>query len=267
LATIHNALHWRAVRQAFIKHGQTEDTVFMYMLSAPLWSSLVGSTVFNVSTFIADCIVVWRCWVVWNRKWIVIVLPTITTFAGIAMGIWLEIMLSKTQTDSPPSSAIVAAVTTSQTALNLATTVLCTAMIIVRIVTMSQTHGNRYRRIIEIIVESAVIYSIAIIVHMPFPFAENATNAIPFAVLAQVTGIAPTLIYIRVALGFSRPASSWGGTGIIETLNFNHGSMSNVGPQTIKEYNNASSTIIEEDRKTNNLEDSCYMKDCERSPV
>lgn len=82
------------------------------------------------------------------------------------------------------------------TALTLTTTLIATTTIIWRIVTMGyHINRNRYRNVIEIILESAALYSIVLIVYMPFIVLPNVTDAMPQAVVAQMTVSAGILFH------------------------------------------------------------------------
>ncbi|KAJ7215662.1 hypothetical protein C8J57DRAFT_1255497 [Mycena rebaudengoi] len=72
--------------------------------------------------------------------------------------------------------------------------------------------AGRYRRAIEILVESAVLYSVALIVLLPFLVQKSSfNNGYPHAFVAQLTGICPTLMVARVSFGHARPDETWQG--------------------------------------------------------
>ena len=74
--------------------------------------------------------------------------------------------------------------------LSLVTTCLATILILFRIITMSEraTRKSRgYGRVIEIVVESALLYSVALIVFLPFLVNKSFDDAYPQAVLGQMT--------------------------------------------------------------------------------
>jgi hypothetical protein len=59
--------------------------------------------------------------------------------------------------------------TTAIYSLTLATTVLATSLIIFRIVRMGQTSGiSRYRKVVELVIESSALYSLSVIFVLPF---------------------------------------------------------------------------------------------------
>jgi hypothetical protein len=112
------------------------------------------------------------------------------------------------------------------------TTSLATIFIVLRIITMTDPtvrKAGRYRRAIEILVESAVLYSVVLIVLLPFLVQKSSfNNGYPHAFVAQLTviphsastviilpymmqGICPTLMVARVSFGHARPDETWQG--------------------------------------------------------
>ncbi|PBK60803.1 hypothetical protein ARMSODRAFT_1026240 [Armillaria solidipes] len=94
--------------------------------------------------------------------------------------------------------------------MSLITTVLSTCLIVFRIVKMeggasSPVLLRSYRGIIEIVIESAALYMLTLIIFLAFFIHDNARSAYPQAILNIVTGVAPTLIVLRVASGQARP--------------------------------------------------------------
>ncbi|KAL9709186.1 hypothetical protein Ac2012v2_007541 [Leucoagaricus gongylophorus] len=96
--------------------------------------------------------------------------------------------------------------------LSLASTVISTSLTVYRIITVARETGfhsqNSYRKIIEIVVESAALYSLILIIYVPFLVRSDFSDAYPQAILVNVMGIAPTLIFTRVSAGVSRDYST-----------------------------------------------------------
>ncbi|KAK0471756.1 hypothetical protein IW261DRAFT_1571634 [Armillaria novae-zelandiae] len=110
---------------------------------------------------------------------------------------------------------------TAYISLILTTTILCTLLIIYRIITVSHAGmGIRtFRGIIEIIVESAFIYSIALLVYIVLITCNSYEEPYIDILACFARGIAPTLIVGRVAAGHTRPDESWEGS-ISSSLHF-----------------------------------------------
>ncbi|KAF8989379.1 hypothetical protein BDQ17DRAFT_1414415 [Cyathus striatus] len=106
-------------------------------------------------------------------------------------------------------------------------TVLATSMIIYRILTVSRDTGTTrtYGYIIEILVESGIIYStslLVVVVCFYLPDGNVSTEAYTYAssVLIPATGIAPTMIAERVVNSTEHDEEKW--SQPISTLRFNH---------------------------------------------
>ncbi|KAK0471770.1 hypothetical protein IW261DRAFT_1313926, partial [Armillaria novae-zelandiae] len=174
---------------------------------------------------------IWRCWVVWGQCWLVVLLPILCLLTGtgmlnsgfsvclaqtgnLAMKV-LEIYvdLNDTINDVQDFSVVetVHSWITAYISLILTTTILCTLLIIYRIITVSHAGmGIRtFRGIIEIIVESAFIYSIALLVYIVLITCNSYGEPYIDILAGFAWGIAPTLIVGRVAAGHTCPDESW----------------------------------------------------------
>ncbi|KAK0482444.1 hypothetical protein IW261DRAFT_1678342 [Armillaria novae-zelandiae] len=99
-------------------------------------------------------------------------------------------------------------------AATLGTNVLCTALIVGRILYVTRRQQGimgaiqTYCGILEILVESAALYSITFVVMMILYPLDSNVFFYPLALSYPVTGIAPTLIVLRVAMGQGHPNES-----------------------------------------------------------
>ncbi|KAK0445346.1 uncharacterized protein EV420DRAFT_1572616 [Desarmillaria tabescens] len=218
IATLHLALRWCYIRGSFIIHGQTDDTAFDYLFNAPKWM-LASSVAFTVNTIIADFVVVWRCWNVWGRNWIVGAIPSLANIVGI---VFAGFSLFQQATTPPPGSAWSAAQIDwllPYFCISVAVTVGCTSLIVFKIwnshretdrLTQLPSHRSyKFSRVICTLVESAAMYAVSMIVTLAF-YQHGALNAnFPISITSTITGLAPTLILARVTIGSTRPLSTY----------------------------------------------------------
>ncbi|KAK0483038.1 hypothetical protein EDD18DRAFT_1200713 [Armillaria luteobubalina] len=248
LATIYLAFQWSFTQYAFIDHGETFWWVFVGLQSVTdraVIFRLVGGITGCASTVIADSSMIWRCWIVWGRRWWIIVLPVLCTISGTSRigtcsgvhkpdilplvfdAISVYHVVADTTGDQSDSDSSPYANRIDWTMLSLSltltTTLLCTLLIIYRIVTVAGgKHGaglRSYRGVVEIIVESAALYSVSTVVYMAFVARDELTGAYPNVITASIKGIAPTLIVGRVASGHARPDDSWK-ESVLSSLHF-----------------------------------------------
>ncbi|KAK0212410.1 hypothetical protein DFS33DRAFT_1376903 [Desarmillaria ectypa] len=187
--------------------GNADDTT--------LWAISGAATGANI--LIADSILIWRCWVVWGRRWPMVVLPILLTVSGTAFDVLFiyHNAMDKYSSDGAIwGSAVKWGVIFYS--MSLATTVYCTALIIFRIL----AHREQYWSIIEMVVESAVMYALTLVVFIGFLATDDVGGFYPKALLDTIAGIAPTLIVVRVASGQARSDESWQTKEVSSSLHF-----------------------------------------------
>ncbi|KAG6861651.1 hypothetical protein C0995_013653 [Termitomyces sp. Mi166 len=171
LTTADLAVYWAYVHHAFITHGDSPESIVAALDEYPTW--FLATNVFEaVNVFLADCISIWRTFVVWERKWKVVILPI--AFTIVTLAFW---------------------------SLMLVSPIFCTTSIVYRLV---KAGGLRsYAKIIEILVESAALYCFATLFALTTYPVPGSPFEYAFAFWKTSTGIAPTLIVARMALGKS----------------------------------------------------------------
>ncbi|KAJ6478200.1 hypothetical protein C8R45DRAFT_1006760 [Mycena sanguinolenta] len=158
--------------------------------------SIQNAAIYGLNNSIADGLVIYRCFVIWERKWRVIIVPIIMLIISTIYG--LDFTLS-------PYPFF---------GLTLATNVLVTALTAGRIwwicrqsrAYLNTSEQRRYTSSVTILVESGVLYSVALLTYLIVISIPNLINTLGepiLQMLTQVMGIAPTLIIVRVGLGAS----------------------------------------------------------------
>ncbi|SJL14021.1 uncharacterized protein ARMOST_17473 [Armillaria ostoyae] len=178
-----------------------------------------------LSTILADATLIWRCWIAWDRSWRVVVIPTLcTSFAVGDKGILIYQDLIDTIENISgffAQNSIHWGVLYSS--LILATMLWCTLIIIYRIltVTASVAAGMRsYHRVIEVMVESASLYSAVLVVLLVLEVRNDLAVSYVIAIAESMRGIMPAMQIGRVAAGHARPDESWSGSSASGSLHF-----------------------------------------------
>jgi len=151
--------------------------------------------IFGVNNVIADGLVIYRCYCVWNYNGYVVIIPILSLIATSLFGLDLDL---------PPLPFY---------GLSLATNILVTILTGGRIwwiyrearICLKTDVQKRYLSSLAILVESGVLYSatvLAFLILVTVVPTRISTPAI-YQMLAQIMGIAPTLIIVRVGLGVS----------------------------------------------------------------
>ncbi len=231
LDTLTIAFSWSLGSYVFIGNGWNFWTVFLALvISTPpsMKAQWAVSIAGGISTLLADTSLVrqfptrtcqdltasqiWRCWTVWGRRWLIVLIPIVCTLTGTGIvhsefappnpALTEDSVIKIVDTyhlihDTPDntqdllsygSAAIWSILYIS---FLMATTIICTLLIIYRIVTVTGGMGIRsYRGVIEIIVESALIYSVSLLVYVVLVARESSGG--PYAdVIASAARVGP----------------------------------------------------------------------------
>ncbi|KAJ6612622.1 hypothetical protein B0H10DRAFT_2222970 [Mycena sp. CBHHK59/15] len=235
LSTVHVACRWVLVKEAFIDHADTPTSTLIYLVQSPLWLTVLAAVTLTVNTLVADCVLIWRCWIVWNQDWKIVLLPLLCTLAGAGLGFRSVAEQAAYVINPNLDRNSFVDFATPYFALSLVTTALATILIITRIVTLTESATRKsrgYGCVIEVVVESALLYSVTLIVFLPFLVRASDNDGYPQAILAQMTGMAPTLIVARVSFGLTRPDETWQVPTKSVTLAFATGSLRSELPSS-----------------------------------
>ncbi|KAG7442240.1 uncharacterized protein BT62DRAFT_996787 [Guyanagaster necrorhizus] len=76
---------WAFTHHAFIDEGQNCYTVYSELNGfSPMstQATLAAGITSCISTVIADSSLIWRCWILWGRRWLVVIIPILCTILG-----------------------------------------------------------------------------------------------------------------------------------------------------------------------------------------
>ncbi|KAF8180185.1 hypothetical protein BJ912DRAFT_634111 [Pholiota molesta] len=82
---VQTGLQWYATKWQFVDNGDTRDSVFVSLFDTPNWSSIVGSILVFTCFVLADVLLIWRCFFVWNRSFRVISMPLLLLIIEIGL--------------------------------------------------------------------------------------------------------------------------------------------------------------------------------------
>ncbi|KAJ7491685.1 hypothetical protein B0H11DRAFT_1859104 [Mycena galericulata] len=217
-ATIHSSLTWEFFILPFQEHGASPDVLIA--LSHPsLGPKILALLVSAVIFIMADVIMIWRCWVVWGKSWLVAVLPSLAAVAGaVCAGLGLAGQISVALIQDPSASQGLAPLVRFSTpflSLSLAVTLYTAGLIAWRIVTVQRfASKNGIERsdlwsALEIMVESSALYAASIFVFVVFLAMKSENQTYIQNIHVQIAGIAPTLLILRIFAGHARNDAEW----------------------------------------------------------
>ncbi|KAF9002654.1 hypothetical protein BDZ89DRAFT_1241956 [Hymenopellis radicata] len=214
LATIHMGIVWNSLVSTFVTHGQSQNSVLGYIMiyGDENWSkkrlilNVFANMTIALNAILAELINVWRCWELYNRNYLIAGLPLLCLLCGFC-GSEIFAVLGDLTLDlrfrGPRDVLCELTVETVQYQINwpivyysitASTNILTTFLIIFRILSIGGLRSARtYRGLLEILIESAFLYSATYILYIPY----------------WSYALAPTMIIGRVMAGEARPNDSW----------------------------------------------------------
>ncbi|PIL26315.1 hypothetical protein GSI_12071 [Ganoderma sinense ZZ0214-1] len=205
LTVIHMAIDVQRAIDGFIEHGGTPGgtTTFFKRLNDPLFIAKLA--IYNTQTLVGDAFVIYRLYVVYNRKWWIAVLP-LSLLAGTAVVAYgIPVTVARVGGSDNIFSPQITPWITSFFALTLATNVLATILLSGRIMWSNYKvrlyHSGVRFNVLETIIQSAALYSAALISLLATYVSRSNAQYVCLDTLQPIIGITFTLIIIRVGLG------------------------------------------------------------------
>ncbi|THU90412.1 hypothetical protein K435DRAFT_912160 [Dendrothele bispora CBS 962.96] len=208
MATIALALQDKFNQMTFIDFrdfpgGPNAFTVIFY--STPV--NAASFVIYTIMAWFADGLVLYRFFVIYDRKRYMLALPLLIWLGGIASGIALIISIVRSDDSFWAETSI--KLGTAFWAISLGLNILLTSLIATRLLIaryhvralMGVRYGNNYISIVSMLVESAALYSVWALAFL-ITFAQGSpVQNLLLPALGQVQGIAPLLILMRVLDG------------------------------------------------------------------
>ncbi|SJL17105.1 uncharacterized protein ARMOST_20647 [Armillaria ostoyae] len=206
LRTLAFVMEWAFERHAFIENGYNDYSVFSALMGNDLWwrvSYFIAGITGGISTILVDITIIWRCWVLWNCQWSVVLIPIMFLVAATvmkAMQMFSDIRTVGNNISESVSFATEIDWPLIYIVLSLTTTLMCTLLIVYRIVRFAH-RLLLFRRIISALIESAMIYTLTLTVYLALVGRQMTTAYYADIVATYARAIAPTLLALRVAAG------------------------------------------------------------------
>lgn len=209
LSTVHISLQLRKLYEGMVQHAHRPGGPDGYFLDLNRWLNIASDGVYASMILVGDSVVIHRCFLIWGRRAKVIVLPVLLLLGTAVTGyisVWQFTKLPPHRTAFDPSIARLAQATFL---LSLATNLVTTSLIAYRIISTARRvppciDVRPYLGGLAVIVESAAIYTCALLTFLVVYLSRSNAQYIIFCALCPIIGIVPTLIIVRVGLGLTR---------------------------------------------------------------
>ncbi|KIJ35026.1 hypothetical protein M422DRAFT_212789 [Sphaerobolus stellatus SS14] len=211
LSTIHVCVDLARAINAFITNSHEPEGASEYYAQIWLWLNIFKQALYATNNILADGLVIYRCYIVWGFHWKIIVLPSIMLIGTTVCGYLAVFNFSQVVPGQNVFALNIAEWGTALFSLSLATNIVVTSLIAGRIWWISRQtqahvgrkHRQKYNNAVAIILESGAIYSVSQMTLLILYCVKTNAVFIVYDALAQIMGIVPTLIIVRVGLGLT----------------------------------------------------------------
>jgi len=173
--------------------------------NTPLW--LASESVFLFVNTVADLLLAYRCWIIWNYNYWIILGPMLSILGSMSAGFGALAGMGMLQ---PGQTIGLYTVVVSADALfgfSLCTNIITTALIAARIThlirrnlaALPRGHKKQYISVVGIVVESGALMAVTQAIFLGLWSTQNVVLWTFYAMLAQVMGISPMLIIVRAS--------------------------------------------------------------------
>ncbi|PIL35766.1 hypothetical protein GSI_02496 [Ganoderma sinense ZZ0214-1] len=206
MATLHIGINYTRIIKAFIiyRNAPGGSAAFFNQLSE--FTQIFGSTVYVAQTLIGDSVVLYRCYLVWGRLYVVIV-PFILLLGSTASGIGILYSFAKVVPEAEIFVDELQHWILSFFSLTLATNIICTGLVALRIWHMNRAImtfvDHSYRPIIFLVLESGMVYSATLLTLLILYKTGSWFQYVLLDAISPIVGLVFSMIIVRIGLGIT----------------------------------------------------------------
>ncbi|GJE85477.1 hypothetical protein PsYK624_015560 [Phanerochaete sordida] len=205
LAAVHLLIDIVRVMDAFTRHMDVPNSAaqFYGTITTPL--NLAKSATYVAITLVLDALIVYRTYVVWGKRLLVVVLPSVLFVADIGLSAWATWSITEVR---PGDDVMLANVTLRVKyfySVTLALNLFCTLAIAGRIwsvhrgVTARSISGVRFTGVIAVILESAAIYSVLLVLLIATSAVGSTAMFVVLNSISPIIGMVFSAVIVRAS--------------------------------------------------------------------
>ncbi|KAE9392005.1 hypothetical protein BT96DRAFT_924966 [Gymnopus androsaceus JB14] len=207
LSTCHVSLGFSRLIEGFIVLRNQLGGPAAYFSDVSIPANVAKVTIHTVNSVLGDSIMVWRCYNVWEQRWLPSILPILLIIASAVCGFGQAIIFAEAKSTHSAFGPQLEKWNGSLFSLSLTTNVVVTSLIATRIWWVGRQINPestfKYRRVLTLVIESGAIYSSALIIEITLYFLNSNAFYIIYDPIAQLTAITPTMIIVMTSLGLT----------------------------------------------------------------
>ncbi|KAL5531102.1 hypothetical protein ACEPAG_3978 [Sanghuangporus baumii] len=202
LATMHIGVNYTRIIKAFVTHRDAPGGPAAFFNQLSEFTQIFGSTIYVAQTLVGDGVVLYRSYLVWERKFRVIAFPCLLLLGSTACGIGILYSFAKVVPEAEIFVNELQNWIVSFFSLTLATNIVCTALVAARIWMLNRSimsfASHSYRPIIILVIESGAVYSVTLLALLILYKAHSW-----FQYVLLDAGLVFSMIIVRIGLGIT----------------------------------------------------------------
>ncbi|KAI0652663.1 hypothetical protein C8Q79DRAFT_1005830 [Trametes meyenii] len=207
IATTHVATNFSRIILAFVIHANAPGGPAAFFNQLSNFTQMFGSTLYVAQTLLGDAMVLYRCYLVWERRVWVVAFPGVLLLGSTATGVGILYAFDRVD---PQASIFVVQLghwITAFFSMTFSTNVICTSLVAYRIWAINRTHLSFRHRALRpamiLIVESGALYSATLLALLVLYNADSWFQYVILDAVSPIVGIVFSAIMLRIATGMS----------------------------------------------------------------
>ncbi|KAJ6476099.1 hypothetical protein C8R45DRAFT_1008824 [Mycena sanguinolenta] len=204
MSTVHYAINFNNVYTSTMVHPRPHIAAETHLL--------VGAdTIFILSDLFSQLVLIYRCYLVWNKNIWVVILPILVAFGAASCGIAVIALVLSVAPTAPQAPADIVPFGDASFAMSLILNFSSSSLIVARLWWLSREHQvpgiSRARRILRqatgVIIESGLLFLATQFVFVILFAIAHPAQALVEPLAVQIYAISPLLIVVRIGMGKS----------------------------------------------------------------
>lgn len=207
VATMHVAVNFTRIIKAFIIFANAPGGPAAFFNRLSEFTQMFGSTLYVLQTLIGDAMVLYRCYLVWERKFWIIAFPCLLLLGSTVTGIGILYSFDRV---NPQANIFVVQLSrwiTAYFSMTFATNIICTALVAYRVWSINRKYMSfrmrKLRPIMLLVVESGAFYSATLLALLILYNVDSWFQYVVLDAVSPTVGIVFTVIMLRIIMGVS----------------------------------------------------------------
>ncbi|KAF5374215.1 hypothetical protein D9758_004668 [Tetrapyrgos nigripes] len=212
LATMHIGVNYTRIIRAFIDFKDQPGGPPAYFNQLSEFTQIFGSAIYVAQTLVGDSVVLYRCYLVWNRNILVVLFPLMLLFGSTASGIGILYSFAKVVPQAEIFVDELQQWIVSFFSLTLATNLICTGLVAYRIWYINHLayvfslNARSLQPIMLLVIESGMAYSLTLTALLILYKAESWFQYVLLDAISPIVGLVFSMIIVRIGLGITAPS-------------------------------------------------------------